>query len=255
MAKVERQSWTREQLFLAMNLYCRLPFGKQHSRNPEIVKLANAIGRTPGSVAMKLNNFSSLDPDELRRGVRGLQGTSKLDRKIWADFHADWDGSIAESGSLWEQVVEHRQPLPEPEIVLVGETETMRLVRLRITQRFFRDSVLASYNERCCITDNPIPALLEAAHIRPWADSPEHRSDPRNGLCLSRIHHAAFDLGLFTLNENFRVVLSDELREYLPDEALELLFVKYEGKRIRLPEKFLPDQSLLESHRQSVFKR
>lgn len=54
--------WTREQRLIAFALYCRTPFGKMHSRNPEIIKLAQLLGRTPGSLAMKLVNFASLDP-------------------------------------------------------------------------------------------------------------------------------------------------------------------------------------------------
>ncbi len=54
--------WTKEQLKLAFYLYCQLAFGRLHSRNPEIIQLAKLIGRTPGTVAMKLVNFASLDP-------------------------------------------------------------------------------------------------------------------------------------------------------------------------------------------------
>lgn len=54
--------WNRDQLKLAYYLYCQLPFGKFHHRNPEVMKLATLIGRTPSAVAMKLSNFASLDP-------------------------------------------------------------------------------------------------------------------------------------------------------------------------------------------------
>jgi putative restriction endonuclease len=54
--------WTREELILALNLYLKLPFGKLHSGNPEIIHLAYLLGRTPGSIAMRLNNFASVDP-------------------------------------------------------------------------------------------------------------------------------------------------------------------------------------------------
>ena len=40
-------NWTREQLKLAFYFHCQTPFGKLHSRNPEIVELAELIGRTP----------------------------------------------------------------------------------------------------------------------------------------------------------------------------------------------------------------
>ena len=64
--------WTKEQLKLAFHLYCQLPFGKLHQRNPEIIKLANMIGRTPSAVAMKLVNFASLDPAITGTGRSGL---------------------------------------------------------------------------------------------------------------------------------------------------------------------------------------
>ena len=32
--------WTKDQLKLAFHLYCQLPFGKLHSKNPEIIELA-----------------------------------------------------------------------------------------------------------------------------------------------------------------------------------------------------------------------
>ena len=51
---VSRRVWTRQELLVAFALYCRLPFGRLHSRNPEIVQFAEAIGRTPSALAMKL---------------------------------------------------------------------------------------------------------------------------------------------------------------------------------------------------------
>ena len=50
------------------------------------------------------------------------------------------------------------------------------------------------------------------------------------------------------------MVVSRELREYLPNEALEAEFVAYEGKKIRMPEKFLPEPAFLKAHRRVVFK-
>ena len=64
-----RRNWTRKQLLVAFMLYCQLPFGKLHSRNPEIVKYAELIGRTPSALAMKLSNIASLDRVMIRSGV------------------------------------------------------------------------------------------------------------------------------------------------------------------------------------------
>lgn len=73
-----------------------------------------------------------------------------------------------------------------PQNVQTGPTEEVTTVKARLGQSFFRKSVLASYNCRCCITGDPIPELLVASHILPWGKYPEHRLNPRNGLCLAQ---------------------------------------------------------------------
>lgn len=98
-----------------MNLYCRIPFGRQHSHAPEIIDLAQVLGRTPGSVAMKLNNLTSLDPEEQARGIKGLPGASKLDRQIWDDFHKNWEEMAAESELLWRKIFQNQDLSGVPE--------------------------------------------------------------------------------------------------------------------------------------------
>lgn len=265
-----RKPWTREQLVLVMNLYCRIPFGRQHSRAPEVIELAQVLGRTPGSVAMKLNNLTSLDPEEKARGVVGLPGASQLDRHVWDEFHADWEGMAAESELLWEKTVRHHaalpsaegersaksaRPLPEglPESFPTGSTESKRTVKVRLAQAFFRRTVLAAYHGCCCVSGNPVPELLIASHILPWAAFPEHRANPSNGLCLSRLHDAAFDKGLITFDETRALVLSKRLKDYLLNEAIRVNFASYEGSVLRVPEKFFPEERFLAHHRENIF--
>ncbi len=38
-----RENWNREELIVAFNLYCKIPFGRITSKNPEIINLANII--------------------------------------------------------------------------------------------------------------------------------------------------------------------------------------------------------------------
>jgi hypothetical protein len=66
-----RRDWTRDELILAFNLYCKTPFGKIHIRNPDVIALATAIGRTPSAVSWKLANFARLDPPLQERKVSG----------------------------------------------------------------------------------------------------------------------------------------------------------------------------------------
>jgi hypothetical protein len=255
----ERKGWTREELTLAMNLYCKLPFGQLRHGNAEVIRLAGAMGRTPSSVSMKLCNFASFDPALQARGVRGLTGASRADKAVWDEFHADWEamGAASEAmaggeGALLSQAMPARE-IKLPVNPFDGATETERTVRVRLGQAFFRQAVLASYGVRCCITGNPVPELLIASHILPWGTHPEHRVNPRNGLCLARTHDAAFDAGLITLDEDWRLVLSRRLRDYLPSEAVERGFVAYEGRAIELPEKFRPEGEFLRGHRERVF--
>ncbi len=99
-----------------------------------------------------------------------------------------------------------------------------------------------------------MPRLLVASHIKPWRDFPNERLDPRNGLCLSSLHDAAFDAGLMTLDSKFRVLLSQRLRSFLPQSALEQNFIPFEGRSIRLPEKLSePSQEFLYYHRKKIF--
>lgn len=215
---------------------------------------------------MKLSNLASLDPAHQLRGVKGLSGASKADRQIWAEFHADWDRLAVESELVWRKsldaagrgLVEEPQtagqePRPASYAVYVGETEVTRSVRVRLAQRFFRRAVLASFQAKCCISEIHLPALLVASHIVPWKAEPLHRADPRNGLCLSRLHDGAFDRGLITFDEEFRLVVSAELKQAYSNRVLAESFRPYEGQVMRLPDRFRPLPEFLARHREGVF--
>jgi len=263
--------WSHNELLIAMNIYCKLPFGQLDHRNPLIIEVSHKLGRTPSSLSMKLCNLASLDPRQQARGIKGLGGTSKGDREIWNLFNSDWEHYGVESEESLQVLLEkpteialevsplsknthNKYSIKLPTNEVSGPTETMMAAKARIGQRFFRQSVLASYNIRCCITGNPIPELLVASHILPWGDYPEHRLNPRNGLCLAQTQDAAFDRGLITFDEDFRLVLGPYLREHLSNEALERNFFAYDGKQIQMPDKFQPDSDFMQKHREEVFK-
>jgi len=70
------QAWTRAETLVAFNVYCRTPFGRLHARNPEIVEVAKALGRTPDSLAMKCCNLAAFDSALQERGIKGLSKAS-----------------------------------------------------------------------------------------------------------------------------------------------------------------------------------
>ena len=252
------KTWSRDELIVAMNLYCKLPFGQLHHRNPVIIALAGKLGRTPGSVAMKLCNLASLDPVQQARGISGLTGASAGDRAVWEEFNKDWDRLAFESERLLAKLrgepVEAEAGIREDELPREG-LERERVVRQRVNQRFFRAAVLAAYGSRCCITNLAVQDLLIASHIVPWAKDAANRVNPRNGLCLNALHDCAFDRGFITLSEHLKVEVSPLLKTIPSEPVTRRLLLDYDGTGIRLPERFLPDGDLLDWHRRNVFRR
>jgi hypothetical protein len=254
----KRDGWSREQLIVALKLYCEMPFGKMHSRNPEIVRYAKLIGRTPSALAMKLTNLASLDPEIRSTGRKGLSKASQADRDIWEEMTSDWDrlaGEIARVQRYYPDISlpgESKKESTDTSVSYAGETRSA-LTEVRVGQSFFRKSVLSAYEFRCCITGLAVPELLVASHIVPWRADPSNRLNPRNGLCLSAIHDRAFDQGLITFSDDLRLLLSNQLRSSGPNSYIGHTFRSYAGKTIALPEKFQPDSGFLKYHRENVF--
>lgn len=263
MAKAPAVKWTREHTLIALNLYCKLPFGQFHHSNPIIVEVAAKMGRNANSLAMKLCNLASLDPVQRARGIKGLEGASKQDREMWKEFREHSAVLGLESEQMLHDLFTHDETkevdfLARDKVRLIapsGPTETQATVKVRRGQQFFRQAVLNAYDIRCCISGINVPRLLVASHIKPWRKFPDERLNPRNGLCLSALHDAAFDAGLITLDDKLSVVLSKRLRSFFPQPALEQNFIPFVGQPIRLPEKLAePDVGFLRFHREEIFQ-
>lgn len=253
----KKDLWTRSQLKLAFHLYCQLPFGKLHLRNPEIIALAELIDRTPGAVAYKLCNFASLDPAITSSGRVGLQNASKLDREIWDEFHSDWELLAVECEEQRQALralkgLPEEYPLEEIDTDYTGETRSA-VIQQRVKQHFFRKAVLSSYRGRCCMTGISDNNLLVASHIVPWRHDKTNRLNPRNGLCLSTLHDRAFDKGMITLDENYRVILSEKLQA-TSNAMLQSAFLNLQGMQIEFPERFLPTPDFVTWHRSHLFQ-
>lgn len=248
--------WTKEQLKLAFHLYCQLPFGKLDMRTPEVIRLAMLIGRTPGAVAMKLSNFASLDPAITGTGRKGLEGASNLDREVWAEFHADWEKLAVECEMLRRNLDNATLPEDEADELLVPEDYSGEIRKIiteqRIKQNFFRRAVLSSYRGRCCMSGLSEPRLLVASHIVPWSKDKANRLNPSNGLCLSAIHDKAFDKGLITLTDDFKIVVSEELKRRKETFVIEVL-LPLNGRTIEPPERFAPQAEFIAWHRNELF--
>jgi putative restriction endonuclease len=247
----ERINWTRDQLLMALRLYMRLPFGKLHGKNPEIIQLAAKIGRTSNALAMKACNFASIDP-KLNR--KGLSGASQADRNIWQEFEGNPTQLALEAEDAAERL---NVTKPAEELDWQpprGATEKESMVKVRRVQGFFRAAVMVSYEGKCAVTGLAVPELLVASHIIPWSADESRRADPTNGLLLNALLDKAFDRGLIGFDDDLRVIVSKVLLKVAKEAALDSSLLQLAGRKLRLPGRFKPDINAIHRHRINIFK-
>ena len=206
-------------------------------------------------------NLAHFDPEIKARNLRGMSNASKLDKIIFEEFHNDWEELSYKAqlikadfigttiNKLNKEFTIDIESLPEGSDVAI---ETKR----RVGQYFFRTAVLAAYGNSCCITGLRAPELLVASHIKPWKDSDEktERTNPKNGLCLNALHDKAFDRGFITLDNDYKIIVSERLKEFPMDLKTKDWLVSYDKKTIVLPDKFLPDKEFIQYHNDVVFR-
>lgn len=242
-------NWTEEEVRLALALYCQLPFGKLHRGNPEVIALAQKIGRTPSAVAMKLVNIASLDPAIRESGRSGLGNASALDRDVWTEFGRDWEGALTPAAE--KLGIEPPKEWTPPETVV--QTTREASVKVRTKQYIFRRMILSGYGSRCCMSGLAIEKCLVASHIKEWSKFESERLNPHNGLCLSALHDKAFEHGYITVTPDYVVRVSGAVAESKGDDfALETLG-SLSGKPIRKPERFVPSPDFLAWHEEKKF--
>jgi len=252
MAATIRTNWTRPQTLAALHIYLQLPFGQLHARQPKIKQLAEWIGRSPGSVALKLVNLASLDPLIVASGRKGMSNVSALDRGIWEELPANWDKVAMEAVAEYERLASQHGVVADADLLeapfLVEGRTRSATIQVRVNQARFRRAVLASYNTTCCISGLRHEKLVIASHIVPWSEDTCNRLNPHNGLCLSALHDKAFDQGLITVMPDFRVRISAKLKAYEDDAFIRASLLEFDGRPILLPNRFGPSIEFLAHH-------
>ncbi len=253
------EKWTREELIMVFNLYLKLPFGKMHTKTPEIIDMANILGRTVNSIAIRLTNYASCDPYHQNRGVKGMVGGIKQCQPIWDEFFENKELLVFESERILalkeNQTIESKfDELLFDLKDLKGETK-LREVKTRVNQNVFRQIVVANYSGKCAITGIDIPELLFASHIIPWSKNEDERLNPENGICLSALYDKAFDKGLIGLNEKFEVLISLQLKKKQLNEYYKRYFSHLEKFQIQMPQKYLPKKEFLQYHLDEIFEK
>lgn len=251
--------WTEEELILAFNLYLKLPFGRINTSTPEVIELAQLLGRSVNSISIRLSNFASCDPYHQKRGVMGMVGGLKQCQPIWDKFSENREDLIFKSEEILAQKQNKTIESKFNDYILdisdlKGETK-VREIKTRVNQNVFRQIVLSNYNMKCAIANIDIPELLIASHIIPWSTNEKERLNPENGICLSPLYDKAFDKGLIGVNNNYEVVLSNNLKQNSNKEYYLNFFQPIERKKLNLPHKYLPKKEYLEWHMDNIFSK
>lgn len=258
-------NWTWNETLMAWALYMTLPGKELDDRKPEVQKLAQAIGRTPNSVSLKVWNIAAHDAHRRAEGKVGMSHGSRLDGQVWEAFGQEGDSLVEQAVGL---LYEHGIDLLETNIEAGGDTagadyaamsfpegKTREAVTtVRINQQYFRNTLIENYGGRCCITGLREGELLVASHIKPWSEStPAERLAPDNGLLLNGLHDRAFDKGLITLDKDLRVVVSPRVPK--SGDAENALLWSYEGREIARPSIYAPRREFVEYHNDVIFQR
>ena len=253
---MSNNKWTREELILALDLYFRLPFGRLNRSTPEVIELANLIGRTNNSVALRLVNFAACDPVIINSGRTGMPGGLSICKPIWDEYVGRKEELFYDAqqikANLLHSSIENLIGITEKD--LVGK-DKKAFVKQRVNQDAFRSMILNLYEKRCALTGINIPALLVASHIIPWAVNQQERLNPENGLCLSALYDKAFDIGFISFDDQYRVILSEKLKLYQAEPYYGKHFASIEGQSIALPEYHRPNKEFLEWHRDCIFNK
>ena len=191
----------------------------------------------------------------------------------WIPVPSDWSASIVQGKSystedpigreLWSKV---NYTLAKYEFFKKEEESKSQFVQddsfspeyrkiltcVRTGQGAFRVCITDAYTRRCAVTGEKTLPVLEAAHIKPFADSGPYFIN--NGILLRSDLHKLFDKGYMTITKNHKVEISRRIKEEF-ENGVE--YYKYHGNRmIVLPQRSLdrPRPDFIEWHNQHIYK-
>lgn len=192
-------------------------------------------------------------------------------REDWIPTPANWSNSIVQGKTystsdeiglkVWKQTeaVLNHYLISTPNTKNAFNVEEITpqygnpiLHKVRIGQGAFRLSVIDAYNKRCAITGEKTLPVLEAAHIKPFAESGPNQTT--NGLLLRSDMHKLFDNGYITVTPDLKIEVSKRIREEF-DNGRE--YYQYHGKNLLiLPELAInkPSALYLDYHNTTIFR-
>lgn len=126
------------------------------------------------------------------------------------------------------------------------------LTKVRLGQGAFRVLVTDAYARRCSITGEKTLPVLEAAHIKPYAESGPHFIS--NGLLLRSDMHKLFDTGYLTITKDLKVEVSSRIKEEFQNGKE---YYQYHGRDLfTLPTRRIdrPNEKYIDWHNTQIFR-
>jgi putative restriction endonuclease len=144
----------------------------------------------------------------------------------------------------------------EPELKNLDSEVKVALRKSIVRNSFFRKLVVREYDYRCAfcklrIIRDPNQNIVDGAHIKPFSEFFDSKID--NGLSLCKNHHWAFDLGWFSVDDNYRILVTQDLDD---DSPYTRVMKDFDRELIALPshERYFPRLESLAWHRENKFK-
>lgn len=130
------------------------------------------------------------------------------------------------------------------------------LRRSLIRSAFFRKAIIYIYNYQCSfcglkVVHSLTQSIVDGAHIKPFAKF--YNNQIGNGIAFCKNHHWAFDQGLFTVDNSYKIVVSNEFEEISPNTKA---IKNFQGETLILPsdKAYQPKLESLKWHRDNIFK-
>lgn len=121
---------------------------------------------------------------------------------------------------------------------------------LILRSTIFRKAILEVYDNQCSVSglkveDASRRSLVDACHIIPFSE--KYNDSIKNGIALSPTFHRAFDRGILSISDNYRILIHRGLKDFNPESGIR----KFDNKQIILPdnELYWPSLSNLKEHR------
>jgi putative restriction endonuclease len=166
-----------------------------------------------------------------------------------------YDTATNEGQSLWSSVQTVIAPAVADQPQATSDQPrygSEYVTRGRLGQGAFRVLVTESYQKRCAITGEKTLPVLEAAHIRPYAEQGPHQVN--NGILLRSDLHKLFDLGYVTVTPELKLEVSSRLREEWHNGRE---YYAYHGRELAFRPQVatdLPARAFLEWHNEHRFR-